>query len=397
MTAADDQREQEIQEAIHLSQSENPRERSAAVERLGKFGAGLRQLQMATTDRNGYVRAAAAAALAHFPAEEVALYVGDLLFDPNPYVRSAAVRTLGEVGASEYAGEIADLATDGNPHIRAEVLRALGNLRAPEAITALVEALQDPNRKLRLDAARGLRRLTDPAALEAIEGVLMEALRQPRPDLPFINTLIQAIGSSGPAEEVGPLLVRLLQEAVGCRTVAARVLRPLRYEAARPSLERALTDRNPNLQQAALQALEELGAEPSLPAIRALLQAPETHERVQRAACQVLAHLGDREALPFLHEMASSANPFLRPRAIEGIALIDPLGSRALFIESLADNNVAVRMAAVEALAPYREVWEVRAALEQASQVEVTDRLRERLSEILSLEEDRGAEDAEVA
>lgn len=384
MTATNEGREQEIQEAIELSRSENPRERSAAVERLGKFGAGLKQLQMATTDRNGYVRAAAAAALGRFPAEEVSLYVGDLLFDPNPYVRSAAVRTLGEVGAAEYAGEIADLATDDNPHIRAEVLRALSNLGAPEAMSSLVESLKDPNRKLRLDAARGLRRLTDPAALDAIEAVLMEALQQPRPDLPFINTLIQAVGTSGTADEVGPLLVRLLQEAVGCRTVAARVLRPLHYEAARPALERALTDRNPNLQQAALQTLEALGAEPSLPAIRALLREPETHERVQRAACQVLAQLGDREALPYLREMAFSANPFLRPRAIEGIGMLDALGSRGLLLGLLADNNVAVRTAAVEALASHRDVEEVRAALEHASETEVTERLRARLADILS-------------
>jgi HEAT repeat protein len=384
MTGVDEPRDEEIQEATRLIQSENPRERSAAAERLGRLGAGLEQLQVATTDRNGYVRAAAAAALANFPSEEVALYLGDLLFDPNPYVRSAAVRTLGQIGASQYAGTIADMQDDSNPHIRAEVLRALSNFRAPEAVGVLAEALTDSNRRLRLDAARGLRRLADASTLEAMEEALMETLRQPRPDLPFANTLIQAVGASGTAEEVGPLLVRLLQEAVGCRTVAARTLRPLRYESARGSLERALTDRNPNLRVAALQALEELGAEPSLPAIRDLLRDPEVHERVQRAACQVLAKLGDREALPFLREMVFSANPFLRPRAVEGIALIDPEGSRGLLIELLGDNNVAVRTAAVEALAPHKGVAEVRAALERARVEEITERLHERLDEVLS-------------
>jgi HEAT repeat protein len=384
MTEADPYRNEEIQEALRQIQSENPRERSAAAERLGRLGIGVEHLQVATSDRNGYVRAAAAAALGHFPSEEVALYVGDLLFDPNPYVRSAAVRTLGQIGADEYAGPISDMLEDDNPHIRSEALRALGNLRAPEAADALIEALRDPNRKIRVDAARGLRRLADTSTLEAIVEVLLEAMRQPRPDLPFANTLIQAIGASGDPETVGPLLVRLLQEAVGCRTVAARALRPLNYEPARPALERALTDRNPNLRLAALQTLEALGAGPSLPAIRALLQEPDLNERVQRAACETLARLGDQEALPFLREMVSSPNPFLRPRAVEGLALIDLAGHRSLFLELLADNNIAVRAAAVEALIPFVNDPEVRRALQYTREIEVTERLRELLNEVLS-------------
>jgi HEAT repeat protein len=267
---------------------------------------------------------------------------------------------------------------------RGDALRALGNLRAPEAADALIEALRDPNRKIRVDAARGLRRLADTSTLEAIVEVLLEAMRQPRPDLPFANTLIQAIGASGDPETVGPLLVRLLQEAVGCRTVAARALRPLNYEPARPALERALTDRNPNLRLAALQTLEALGAGPSLPAIRALLQEPDLNERVQRAACETLARLGDQEALPFLREMVSSPNPFLRPRAVEGLALIDLAGHRSLFLELLADNNIAVRAAAVEALIPFVNDPEVRRALQYTREIEVTERLRELLNEVLS-------------
>ncbi len=381
MTAINEQQEQETTRALEEAQSENPRLRSAAVTRLGEMRSGLEALQGATVDRNGYVRAAAAEALAQFASEDVALYLGDLLFDENPFVRSAAVRSLGRVGAMEYAASVADLLEDTNPHIRAAALRALTDLRAPEATQVLVEGLRDPHRKLRIDAARGLRQIAAPETRGPMEEVLLEALEQPRGDLPFLNTLIQAIALCGTTEEVGPLLLRLLQEAVGCRTVAARALRPQCYEPARGALERSLTDRNPNLRLASLQALDELGADSSLATIRVLLE--DEDPRVQRAACQTLVRAGDREVISLLREMVFSPNPFLRPRAVEGIAELDPEGSRTLLLELLRDNNIAVRAAAIEALAPYRESNDVRAALVQAREEEVTERLRERLEELL--------------
>jgi HEAT repeat protein len=381
MTPADEQYDNEVKQALEEMQSENPRLRSAAVARLGELRAGLSAIQDASTDRNGYVRAAAAEAMGNFPASDVSLYLGDLLFDDNPFVRSAAVRSLGKVGASEYVGTLVDFLDDSNPHIRAAALRALSDLHAPEATELLVEGLSDPHRKLRLDAARGLSQLADPDTRPRIEEALLEALRQPRADLPFVNTLIQAYARSGAAEEVGPVLVRLLQEAVGCRTVAARALRPLQYEPARRTLERALTDRNPNLRYASLRALEELGAGPSMAAIRQLLE--DEDSRVQRAACQILILAGDREILPILQEMVFSPNPFLRPRAVEGVAQLDPEGSRSLLIELLQDNNIAVRTAAIDALARYRHIRDVRRALEQAREDEVTERVRQHLDDLL--------------
>ncbi len=207
MTSDDEQHEHEIQQALEEVKSENPRVRSAAVERLGKLGVGLSALQIVTTDRNGYVRAAAAEALAQFPSEEVALFLGDLLFDSNPFVRSAAIRSLGRVGATDYVPNLVDALEDENPHIRAAALRALSDMRAAEAAEMLVESLRDPHRKIRLDAARGLRQIAAPETNPAMQQVLREALHHPRPDLPFLNTLIQAIANSGTTEEVGPLLV----------------------------------------------------------------------------------------------------------------------------------------------------------------------------------------------
>ena len=382
MAEINDSHQWEIQQALTKIRSENPRERSTAVEQLGNLRTGLSDIQLATTDRNGYVRAAAAKALASFQLKDVALYLGDLLWDANPFVRSAAIRSLGRLKAIEYTDHIMDSLTDRNPYIRAAVLRALGDLQAPEAAEALVTALKDPHRKVRLDAARGLRQLADPQALPMMEETLEEAMQQPRLDLPFLNTLIQGMANCGAPEQTGPLLVRLLQETVGCRTVAARALRALHYEGSRSALVRALTDRNPNLRLAALQALSELGAEPSLPAIRMLLE--DEDSRVQRVVCQCLAKAGDMNALPFLREMAFSPNPFLRPRAIESMAILDPEGSRSILLELLHDNNVAVRTAAAEALVPYIHEPEARQALEQAQAQEVTIRLRARLTALLT-------------
>ncbi len=116
--------------------------------------------------------------------------------------------------------------------------------------------------------------------------------------------------------------------------------------------------------------------------MRKLLE--DEDNRVQRAACRALTEAGDEEVLPILREMAYSPNPFLRPRAVEGLATLDPEGSREILIELIHDNNIAVRSAAIEALAPYSAEPKVRAALEEAREREITERLRERLEELLA-------------
>jgi HEAT repeat protein len=82
--------------------------------------------------------------------------------------------------------------------------------------------------------------------------------------------------------------------------------------------------------------------------------------------------------------MVFSPNPFLRPRAIEALASIAPEEHLGLFVELLHDNNVAVRESAIEALAPYRSKQDVQLALEAARDVEITERLRQRLEAILA-------------
>ena len=69
---------------------------------------------------------------------------------------------------------------------------------------------------------------------------------------------------------------------------------------------------------------------------------------------------------------------------VEGLALLDPVGHRHLFVELLRDNNMAVRGAAVEALAPFVDDGEVRRVVQQAYNDEVSERLRQRLRDLLT-------------
>src|SRR5688572_18807578 len=108
MTNQEYQKDKDAESALEMIRSENPHNRSAAVEQLGRLRTGLDDLQLAATDRNGYVRAAVADAMGNFSKEEVALYLGDMLWDDNPFVRSAAIRSLGRVGAAEYSNDIQD-------------------------------------------------------------------------------------------------------------------------------------------------------------------------------------------------------------------------------------------------------------------------------------------------
>lgn len=371
-----------LEEALERIESPNPRDRSVAATRLGQLREGLEALQRAATDRNGYVRAAAAEALGGFEAAEVALYLGDLLYDRNPYVRSAAVRSLGRVGAREYSDAISEFTLDDNPYIRGAALRALSDLGASESASLLVQALDDSHRRIRLDAARGLRRLGDPATAGAIGDQILAGLEAARLDLPLLNTLIQALAACNVPQKSGSLLVHLLQEAIGCRTMAARALRDAPYEPARTPLERALTDTNPNLRLAALRALEALGLGPSLPHVRTLLR-EERDARLLRAASDAVADAGDHESLPILQELIYSQNPLLRPAAVEGVARLEPDGSLPLLLSLLGDNNVAVRSVAVEHLATRLDRPDVRAALEDTLDREVSSRLIERIEELL--------------
>jgi hypothetical protein len=53
-------------------------------------------------------------------------------------------------------------------------------------------------------------------------------------------------------------------------------------------------------------------------------------------------------------------------------------------LELLADNNIAVRTAAIDALAPHLDEPAIREALEQAREVEVTDHLQGRIEALLA-------------
>jgi HEAT repeat protein len=91
-----------------------------------------------------------------------------LLISPNERERSAALELIGRLGGPSDAGEVEARLRDSSSLVRAQAARALGRLGSERNLTALLEALKDRIPAVRAAAAISLGYLRDPRALDAV-------------------------------------------------------------------------------------------------------------------------------------------------------------------------------------------------------------------------------------
>lgn len=324
----------------------------------------------------------AIAAIGTVPEAAMDTLVGGLS-NPDNLVRAHTARALGEIGtaAADAAPALVEALGDRNDAVRAEVVEALGKLgpaAADVAVPRIVHALHDPDSWVSALAAEALGAMGESAeeAVPALVRSLGHISSQVRANA------AEALGKLGPAaQSVRPALAKAAADPEGSvRCQAVRALGQLGPDAAaRPALQAALGDADPqvraagaealslwheegqDVQQELLRLLDDANDEVKVRAAQALPRLvgpqPEVIDRlckrmqkddsvwVQGQAAQALGRLGPtaQAAGPALLEAVQTAEASVREQALHALALIQPPEAATAFTAGLKDSSAEIR------------------------------------------------------
>jgi HEAT repeat protein len=310
----------------------------------------------------------------------------------GPFGRLTALGLLARLGSPAALESLIREASDPDGYLQAEAIAALGRLCAPAAVAPLVGLLGDDAPAVSGVAATALVRLGQ-AAPPAAEAAL--ALLRDRAGASPSAALFRVLGALGTAEDLSRLRTGLGRSSVVQRMAAAGAIAALaqrgvlrgaevpelvaalgdgawsvRAAAVRALLELArhaalggppaagaldalagsLSDPEPAVRAAAVEALGASGQASHAPAIAALVRAPDVPPVVVVAALQALAALS---ALPadVLARAADHADPEVVKEAVAAAARLPGPDGEALLRRAAGSPRWDVRQAAARALA----------------------------------------------
>ncbi|MEJ5309896.1 MAG: HEAT repeat domain-containing protein [Anaerolineae bacterium] len=357
----------------HLS-SPNPRQRSQAVQELGKLKADYAVPNLITLlkeDVNTYVRCAAAEALGHIGHTAAVFPLMDALRDPCSFVRRAAAIALGQMQAKEAQGALLNALDDSNFYVRRAAINAIGKLGIPDMGAILLPLLSTPDLRIRRTVLIALRRLNAQEAAPQMIEMLKAYLAAPNQrDLPVVKTLVVALGDLHLPAAI-PVLADVVRGYVGARSLAASAIGEIGGQEGGPVLVEALADKSVNLELAALKSLGRIKYRKALPAVREFLTSPDP--RLRRTAALTVGNLDDAASIPTLLSMAyNDSSPLVRPAAIEALGI---LGDKTLIPQLLPlveDSNAYLRAALAHTLSALDGATpEVQRALRKLAQDQV--------------------------
>jgi HEAT repeat protein len=223
--------------------------------------------------KNGQVRAAAVEALGSLGAAAAAAPVRALLSDPAWEVRRAAIETLGRLKDERAVEALSHTLADQDSDVREATAIALGAMSDRRAIGPLVVALKDPTSGVRRIAAAALSRIDEDWATSAEARAAVEelkpALYDRDPDVRrFVGHLLVSLGAAEPEAAQEPRA----QEMSASTAEKRRKLAVSLFLA-------ILCDRDPDLRQAAAEALGRLGERRAEPALMRAIRDPEATVR----------------------------------------------------------------------------------------------------------------------
>ena len=324
--------------------------RRAAVEHLPflddpRVGA---RLAGALGDPSARVRAAAAQALSNLTAAEAR---GPLLAatrDADAWVRYYAVRSLGEVREPSAVPRLAELAaSDPATHVRIAALETVGAIESPSATDILLAYVAEPDTDLAAAALRGLGRVCGQRAADALKDALRAADAARR--LAAVTGLracatvesVEALAWTAGADAEESVAEGAV-EALGA--IAARS-----GDAAAHAIAGLLAlTAEPRRRAASVTALARLPI-PRVSAVAEGLAHP--HPDVRRATIDILARMRHPDASAALRTALDDAEGNVREAAVTALDRLGARGTGRRFAQmAREDPSRAVRRAAAAAL-----------------------------------------------
>jgi HEAT repeat protein len=392
-----------IPRMIPLLQDQNKEIREAAADSLAKIGPldarYLPRLTAGLRAKDAVIRARAVEALEALGASAAPALPSllPLLSDPNGRVRARVVRTLGTIEGDPtiIIRAVVLACKDTDTHVVEFAAESLGRFQTGEATSALIELTRHANPQVRAKAALAL------ADAKSIEPAVGAALARLIADAdPHVKAAaLSGVAKSAPLPELSEEALQACLDdpapaiqAAAIGALCQQVADPMRLEAA---LLKSLESPEEEVLKAALQGATAIAA----PTRRALLTdpAPEVAliDRIVAllptatgpvliAAAEALRVRGESAAGARDALMAAlrSAGPEARCVLLKAVAACQPAEAPAVFLSSLEDPDVDVRLFASAGLTQADALPEDAPETMLRAWVEPVDRIRANLATV---------------
>jgi HEAT repeat protein len=296
--------------------------KEAAIRAFGELGdvQAVPVLLETIKDGDADLRFATAAALGQLGDARALPALAAAVTDSSARVRQAAAEALGEVGGPPALAAVERAITDSDANVREAAARALGLLGNREARRSLETALTDTEGRVRFWAAIGLGAVGDSKSSEALKPLLADKDNLVRPAAAYAMALL------GRAESV-PVLEESLSGKTDWAAFAAVVgLARMNTPEAKSAMEKGVAA----IQDAGTRRFAaKVGREPLQEALVAELKVPHTGPGapLDYFAASALEYVGDQACLPALRQALHSRNPDVRTSARQAIRRIERLAA----------------------------------------------------------------------
>jgi HEAT repeat protein len=274
-----------LESALGSSKTEEP-VRIAAAKALGQIAHAESTGVLAAAAAGGTagVRRASTEALGYIPTGAAATAILDRLADPDPYVSEQARASLEQVQVFNRRDVLLRVAAS-SPKVRAGAIRVIQKNDRPEYTELVLRALADEDPEVRRVAVQGLSARKDDATVASLETILDGTSPAAR------EAAAAALGRMHTDAASDALIRRAGDDTSPAHEAAVRALGET-DETARPVLTRALDSQDPQVQNAAIEALAAQQRRKRDPGVTQKLRevaAPENPAEVRQKALEALA------------------------------------------------------------------------------------------------------------
>lgn len=330
--------------ALSLLEDQNPHVRESAVKIAGYFGyeqcADL--LLERCRDEEESVRRAAIEHIPYLEDDRAVAAVIDALKTETPRVRAAAASSLAQIDTETAMPHLLAALDDGDSWVRYFATRSIGHHRSAESLDAVARlALEDAAEQVRIAAVDSMGKIGGPRAVTVLASLVASS------DLDLARAALGALGNINHADALPPLLEALRSAEPARRSAALGALGARGGDGAVEAMQwAAAADSDPDVTQAAIDALSHLGTPEAIAALVNLTADSARRERSVKA----LSQMGEQK-IELIAKGMTNAQSSVRRAIIEALGRMKhPLASQ-LLSNALEDEEASVRLAAVNSLA----------------------------------------------
>ncbi len=336
-------------------------ERILGLVRLGQLREHHDQVLSSAYSKSNLIRQAATTALGNFCKESDLGVLLERIFDQNTGVRKAACTALGTGKFDAARDHLWDVAQDESEEIVVRVAAVTALVRitpGSQETIAFATDFRENQKMSKSDYVYLLGLATFDEARLILEELLLEALSTATNEA-YARSLLQALTKHDLSERGKSLVVRVLTELPGGRTVAITLVKKYKIIEAKADLEKLLKDPSEKLVAAAASTLLSFGLPDAEKLVLPIVKNDSSLSRY------ILQKLDSTECIDLLINITQNGHAGLRPIALQSLRRIDPSAALDKARQLVTDINPKVRIVAYKVLIDLDEepaLWRLQMA-----------------------------------